>query len=178
MADVWQNIKGVISKVAPILGNAILPGVGGIAGSLIAEVLGVENDPEQINTALLSATPEQIVKLKELEYAHKEKWLALGIEQDKLFISDIQSARNREIEITKAVGERDVNLYLLAWLIVFGFFGLCGLLLFKVIPEGQNEVIYMLFGGLVAGFTTVVSYFFGSSRGSDTKTALLAKNGK
>mgnify|MGYP001608593058 CR=1 FL=1 len=174
MADIWGSIKKTVAKVAPVLGNAILPGVGGIAGTLLAEVLGVENDPEKIEVALQNATPEQLVKIKELEYAHKEKLIGFGVEQDRLYLADVQSARQREVDIVKTTGKKDINQYVLAWTIIVGFFLLCIFLLFRQIPQGQSDVIYLLFGGLESSFATVIGYFFGSSKCSAEKTALLA----
>ena len=178
MNDLWLSIRKIVAGIAPTLGNAIMPGVGGIAGTLIAEVLGVDNEPEKISNALQNITPEQTIKIKELEFNHKEKWLALAIEQDKAYLVDVQSARNREIEIVKATGKKDVNIYVLAWTIITGFFGLCGVLLFRPVPAGQSDVVYLLFGGLVSGFATVLGYFFGSSKGSNDKNILLAAKGK
>lgn len=172
--DIWGNIKGIVRTVAPVLGNAILPGVGGVAGTLIAEFLGVEDKPEAIEAALKTATPETLWRLRELEARHKENLITLGIESAKLYIQDVQSARSREVEVVKATGKVDVNLYALAWLTVTGFFVLCGLLLFKVVPEGQSNILYLLIGGLVANFTQVYNYFFGSSKSSTDKTALLS----
>lgn len=174
MNDIWLSIRKIVAGIAPTLGNAIMPGVGGIAGTLIAEVLGVDNEPEKISAALQNITPEQTIKIKELEYSHKEKWLTLAVEQDKAYLADVQSARNREIEIVKTTGKKDLNLYLLAWIIVIGFFCLCGILLFRQMPSGQNEIVYILFGGLAAGFGTVLNYFFGSSKGSNEKNTMLA----
>jgi hypothetical protein len=173
--NLWDGIKNVLVKgVAPILGNAILPGGGGVASSLLANVFGVENTPEAIEPALNNATPEQLAEIKKVEYEHKEELIKLGIEQDRLFLQDIQNARQREIEVVRATGKRDINLYVLAWTVVIGFFGLCGMLIFRTIPQGQNDIVYVLFGGLVTGFSTVLAYFFGSSKGSSDKTKLLA----
>jgi len=172
--DLWGSIKKTVAKVAPILGNAILPGVGGIAGALLAEALGVENDPEKIDIALTNATPEQIAKIKELEYAHKEKLITLGLEKDRLYLADVQSARQREISIVQATGKKDINQYILAWTIISAFSLLCSFLLFNSIPTGQSDVVYLLFGGLVSGFTTVINYFFGSSKGSADKNVMLS----
>lgn len=177
MADLWQTIKGTVGKIAPLLGNAILPGIGGIAGTLLAEALGVENNPDKIDIALQNATPEQIANIKKLEYTHKEKLIEFGIEKDRIYIQDVQNARQREIAIVQATGGRDINLYVLAWVIVGGFLSLCGILLFTPIPEGQSDVIYLLLGGLVTGFATVLGYFFGSSKGSSDKTKLLNAKG-
>ena len=71
---------------------------------------------------------------------------------------------------------KDVATYMLGSLITIGFFGLLGILIFKSIPEGNNEVLYLAIGALISAFATVVGYFYGSSAGSQAKTEML--NGK
>ena len=169
MADLWSGIKKVLAGIAPVLGNAIVPGVGGLAGTLLAGVLGVDsNDPDALNTALINATPDQIAKIKEIELTHRDEF-------ERLFLQDRQDARQREIKIVQATGKKDLNLYVLAWVVVIGFFVLCGTLMYQTIPSGQNSIILMLFGGLQSGFATVLGYFFGSSKSSADKTQLLAQ---
>ena len=65
----------------------------------------------------------------------------------------------------------------LAAVVVVGFFVLTVLLMLRDtgIHEGHKDLVFMLFGGLVSGFSMVLSYFFGSSAGSAQKTAELAK---
>jgi len=174
MSDVWDGVKNIIGKTAPLLANAIIPGSGGVASGLISNMLGVENDPIKIQDRLL-ANPDNLLKLKELETKHEERLIELSTENNKVFIQDVQNARTREIEITKSTGKKDYNLYVLAWSVIIGFFVLCWLLMKYPLPEGSNEVVFMLFGGLNAGFATVLSYFFGSSKSSSDKTKLLTK---
>jgi hypothetical protein len=71
--------------------------------------------------------------------------------------------------------DRELNLYVLAWTIIIGFFTLCGILMWKPLPQGSNEVVFMLFGALSAGFGSVVGYFFGSSKSSSDKTKMLSQ---
>ncbi len=101
------------------------------------------------------------------------------LEEIKLWFADIQGARQREMEIVKATGSKDINLYVLAWAMVAGFFALLGFLLFVPVPADQSGVVFMLFGALSSGFGSVIGYFFGSSKGSSDKTqelkALLEK---
>ena len=72
--------------------------------------------------------------------------------------------------------KKDIAMYVLAGLIVTGFFALLTLLLFRTLPEDSSGVIFMLFGALAAAFGAVVQYFFGSSKGSADKTELISKN--
>jgi hypothetical protein len=174
MADLWGTIKGIIGKVAPILGNAILPGIGGSAGAMLAEALGVENKPEVLEERLKNLSPEDMVKIKELTARHEERLLEIAAEKDRAYLTDVQSARQREVDMARATGRRDVNMYVLGWTVVGGFFGLCFALMRTQLPMGSNEVVFMLFGALSAGFSTVLGYFFGSSRGSADKNDMLA----
>ncbi|MFA5354214.1 MAG: hypothetical protein WC291_08285 [Thermodesulfovibrionales bacterium] len=179
MSDLWNVVKKGLAGVAPILGNAILPGVGGVAGSLVAQVLGVDPEPEIVSTALLNATPEQITALKQAEYTHQERLIELATENDKAYLSDVQNARQREVDITSATGERDINLYILAWVVVCGFFSLVGMLMYVTLPDRNIGPINQLFGAMAAGFGMVLAYFFGSSKGSSEKTeALMQLKGK
>jgi hypothetical protein len=68
----------------------------------------------------------------------------------------------------------------LAAVVVVGFLVLTVLLMLRDtgIHEGHKDLVFMLFGGLVSGFSMVLSYFFGSSAGSAQKTAELAKIAK
>ena len=66
-------------------------------------------------------------------------------------------------------------MYLLATVVVFGFFGVVATLFFVDVPEASENVLYMLVGTLAAEFGSIMRYFFGSSKGSSDKTAMLMK---
>ena len=70
---------------------------------------------------------------------------------------------------------KEIYMYVLASIIVIGFFVLTGILMFVTLPASSSNVVNLLFGGLVAGFATVLNYFFGSSKSSADKTAMLNK---
>ena len=65
--------------------------------------------------------------------------------------------------------------YILAALIIAGYFGTLHALLRWGIPQVNSEPIWILIGGLQIAFAAVVQYFFGSSSGSTAKDAVLAK---
>jgi len=178
----WSKVIGVVKKAAPILGTVIGGPAGGAVGglasgaiSLIASAFGVENadDPEAIYQAI-SADPDAVVKLKQIELDNKTELERIALQRDQAELVDTQNARTREIEMAKATGKRDINLYVLAWIIIGGFFGLMVVLIFKTLPDDSSGVIFMLFGALAAGFGQVMQYFFGTNRSSGQKTALLA----
>ena len=69
---------------------------------------------------------------------------------------------------------KDVYMYVLGALIVLGFILLLGLLVFQGVPAVNSDLLYLAVGALVAKFGDVVAYFFGSSKGSSDKTAIMA----
>lgn len=175
MADIWNKIKNIVGTSAPILGNAIIPGIGGAAGSLIAKALGCDpSKPENIEK-ILSADRESLLKLKELETKHEEFLLNLSYENDKMYLTDVQSARQREIEVTRSTGKINWPMYLIALVIFLGFFIVLGLLFKIPLIMANKDIIVYTVGGLQTAFITVVAYFFGSSKGSSEKNEILSK---
>ena len=173
----WKNLAATVSKAAPLLGTLIGGPAGGAAGTavkLIAGALGVKETPNAIEMELRS-NPDALLKLKEIEANNKTELERLILEQERIRLADIANARNRQTEHEKITGKTDTNLYVLAWTVVSGFFGLMGLLCFKALPEDSNGVIFMLFGALATGFGQVLQYFFGSSKSSSEKTRLMTK---
>ena len=175
MADIWGKIKSLVGASAPLLGNAIVPGIGGTAGSLIAKMLGCDpNDPKEIERQL-KADPEMALKLKKLELEHEQFLITSAQENDKMYLNDVQDARSREVEYTKATGEMNWPMYTLAGLITIGFFiTIICLFRFELIAFNKELIIYTV-GGLQSAFITVVAYFFGSSKGSSDKNKMLDK---
>ena len=171
--DLWDGVKKGLSTVAPLLANAVLPGSGGVVGSLVSGVLGCDNKPEAITTALANATPEQKVELIKIQNTHEENLVKLASENDKIYLQDVQQARDREIAIVKATGKKDYNLYILAWTVIVGFFLLVYFMMYVTLPEKNIGPVNQLFGALATGFGMVLSYFFGSSKSSKDKTAML-----
>jgi hypothetical protein len=70
---------------------------------------------------------------------------------------------------------KDLFQYILGGLIVAGFFILLYLLVNAEVPEKNQGLLNLVVGALIGSFATVVSYFFGSSKGSAEKTDLLSK---
>lgn len=175
----WKDVGQAVKKYAPVLGSVIGGPTGGAIGSaisMVAGAFGIEDEqptPEQIYQAV-QADPEASIKLRKIELDHKVELQKLALEADRMRIADIANARAREQAVVKATGKKDINLYLLAWVVVSGFFGLVALMIFRPLPENSSQVIFMLFGGLVSGFTAVLQYFFGSSKSSADKTKLIS----
>ncbi len=184
--DVGQKILSYAPEAAelaasfipggPLLGVGVkaLCGVLGVRSGdpQPAEVMQALDDPKASDTVRLAMIQFNAEKMR-LEYLEKDKKRDDEIEELKTSLADVQNARTREIEQTKATGKRDANLYVLAWVMVGGFLALITFLLFVPVPTDQSGVIFMLFGALSSGFGSVIAYFFGSSAGSKEKDSLL-----
>ena len=121
-------------------------------------------------------TDEQVAELKKFEMTNKlelEK-LALANKQEdnrhaekkvEIITADKSNARNRELEVVKTTGKKDNTITILAGVIVIGFFAGLISLVFVHLDKGSGtyELLYMMFGALIAKFGTVIDYFFGAS---------------
>lgn len=178
----WSKLTKFVSKAAPILGTAIGGPIGGLAGgaiSLITSAFGIEatDDPEAIYEAI-KADPQAVVKLKQIELENKTQLQKIALQRDEAHLKDVQNARSREIEMVKVTGKKDWSLHVLAWLIVSGFFISFILLTFTTIPTGSKDMVMLFCGALIAGFSEVRQYFFGSSAGSKQKTGIMAMSNR
>jgi hypothetical protein len=68
---------------------------------------------------------------------------------------------------------KDVLMYVLGGIVVIGFFALLYLMLYWGVPEPNKDLFNILSGALVGSFTTIVGYFYGSSKGSSEKNDLI-----
>jgi hypothetical protein len=71
---------------------------------------------------------------------------------------------------------KEIFKYTLGALIALGTFVLIGMLVWLILyhPDSPlRDVLVMSIGALIAKFSTVVDFFYGSSKGSEDKTDLL-----
>lgn len=68
---------------------------------------------------------------------------------------------------------KDIPMLVLAGTIVVGFFTLLYLLVYQSIPAENKDILNIVVGALIASFTAVVGYYFGSSKGSSDKNDIL-----
>lgn len=186
--NILKNIADKIVDYAPSVAAAITTVTGGtgaplgIALTALSSLgkafgLGDKASPEDI-LKTINADPDIALKARIADQDYSLKMRQADIEELKTQLSDVQSARQRQIEHEKTTGKSDKNLYVLSWLIISGFFVLTGALIYfsyngKTIEDGTG-VLFMLLGTLSTAFGCVIQYFFGSSKGSADKSSLLA----
>lgn len=171
----WDEIKKMIGTTAPALGTVLGGPAGGVVGGLIANALGVDEDPKEIAKALKD--PKNLEKIKELEIKNKELINNYLLEMAKVKLEDKKSAREREIELAKA-NKKNFIQPLLATIGVAAFFGMVGYLIAFGLADMSKEASFIV-GNLtgIAGAIAkdIYGYYFGSSQSSAEKTELLAK---
>ena len=90
----WDDVKGLISKAAPVVGLALGGPAGAGIGGMISSVLGVENNAASVFEALQD--PAALLKIKQLETSHKEKILAMHLAAETKQISEVNATMRAE----------------------------------------------------------------------------------
>jgi len=70
---------------------------------------------------------------------------------------------------------KELFMYVLAALMVVSILTIVAILIYVELPAANKDMLYMVIGALISAFTTVISFFFGSSKGSVDKNELLNK---
>ena len=93
-------------------------------------------------------------------------------------VADRASARQREMAAL-ASGSNDILFKTVGWGITLCFIGvIAGAVGLWEFPKESQRLFDMGFGAVVAAFTQVIGYYFGSSQGSKQKTELMKKDGE
>lgn len=165
----WQSI---VKGVAPVLGTALGGPLGGMAAKAITgALLGEENatdDLAEAEKAINNASAEDLIKIKEAEQKFALAMKNADIRLEKVHSDDRDSARKRQVKT------KDKIPGILGLLIVFGFFGLLGTMMFVDIPDENETVLNIMLGALGILTGQVGNYYFGSSSSSQKKNDMLA----
>jgi hypothetical protein len=173
------DFKGLVKKAFPFISAAAAFGgpLGMLAANAVGKAVGVANveaSPSGLAAAIAGATPEQLLQLKQAEADTQARLQQMGFthveELEKLAVEDRDSARQMQIATKSRTAP------VLAWIVVLSF-----LLVVLCVLRGWGRVEAAFAGtlvGYIAGMANqVISYYFGSSSGSDRKTELLANGG-
>lgn len=185
-----MKFTDILKKALPWIGAAATggaPALVAMAAKEVSSALGMEvkPDPEAIGEAVANATPEQMIRLREGEQAFKVRMTELGFQNEqelaRVYVGDVQDARKAH------AGDRGVFWLGISVLLTFAAvmaLALAGAyqLLTGGIQVKDVGVVAAIFGflGTVVGYVAgnaqqVVSYFFGSSRGSKEKADAMAQ---
>ena len=148
-------LKNIVGAVAPTLGTALGGPMAGMAGNMIAEVLGVPNNPKAIEKGIAEATPEQMLELKKAEQDFEVQMKELDVDVFKLETQDKQDARSKF--------NKDWTARIMGIATVGGFLGYIFLVTLQP-PEQNSEALINLVLGYLGGLASaVISFYFGAS---------------
>lgn len=162
-------IKKILRGVAPFLGNMIGGPMGGAAMSALSELLlGKPNGTEEeIERYISTANPETFARIKQLDLEYKQKMAKIGLDEKKIASLDRDSARQREIK----TGDRLPAI--LSILLTIGFFGILVIMIFYPVQKDALTTIDIMLGSMGTAWISCITYYFGSSHGSQIKTKIM-----
>lgn len=160
-----------IMKIAPGIATAVGGPFGGLAATVLKEVTGL--DEAGIEKAIAEGDPNIFLQLKKAEQEFTVKLKELDIKVEELEYADIASARARQVAM------KDHTPAILTGVALTFFFLLSATVLYNLdIVQANQAFVMFLFGAASGWVTQGMSYFLGSSKGSQRKTDILAANGK
>lgn len=176
--------RGYTMALPLLLAPLLAKGLGLVGNAALA--LGTDWIEEKTGVDLGKAnlSDEEFVRLEEFQMRHEEELLKiqqeddrLAQEYDKMFLEDVQSARNVQ---TTALAQEDIfSKRFLYWYTLFWTFAAVayiGGITFYPIPETQTRFADVILGFLLGTvIAQIINFFYGSSKGSADKNAMLQK---
>ena len=167
----WQTI---IKTVAPWIGTALGGPLGGVAVSAIGDALGLSDKTESaVKAALSGATPEQMLALKQADQQFALRMQELGFKQladmEALASGDRKDARDLQKTTRSPIPA------VLSVLVTAGYFLVLLGMMMGWLKAGDSQALLLMLGSLSTGWGVVMAFWFGTTRGSEVKTELLAQ---
>ena len=161
-------LKSLLIKFAPTLAFAVGGPFAGAATKAVLSALDLKEDASdtEIADALAIADPAAMKRLKEAEFVFKAKMKELDIDVFKLEVEDRDSARKL------AAANGGLVQALLAALVISGYTAFVIALFIK--PELENQILLAAYGTLATAFGTVLGFYFGTTKSSSEKNAIIA----
>lgn len=102
LSKIWDKVRKPLGAIAPLLGSALGPG-GSIVGTMVAEVLGVEDNPDSVAQALETVSPEKKAELLALQENNRHELQKLTLQKaisdnelDASIIGDVNETMRAE----------------------------------------------------------------------------------
>lgn len=175
-----MGFTAILRKSFPFISAAASLGgpIGTIAAGLVGKAIGADKAPpataDGISNAIANAfaDPAQRAALIQAEQQFQAQMAELGYKDAEALAAtaaeDRESARQMEIQTKSWLPGT------LAIVVTTGFFGLLAIMAFHTVPAGSEKILNVMTGSLGTAWIMVITYYFGSSAGSDRKTELLA----
>jgi len=157
-----------LKTLAPTIATCLGGPLAGMAVSAVAKAIGCEPDEVQNIISSGKLTSEQVASIQLAELELKKQAQSMNLDFAKLVAEDKKSARDMQIATKSWIPP------LMALGVTCGFFGILFGLMYGQIQHAPQ--IDIMLGSLGTAWTGIISFYFGSSAGSQAKTELLAKS--
>lgn len=165
-----KNIfKKVLGSVAPMVATAIGGPFGGLAATVLREAFGTD-DEHEIERQIAAASPDALLKLKTAEQAMEVKMRELDIDEQSLYLEDTKDARL----LAREQGTTPQMLLTALFLAIYGGLIWAFFSLDFELNDWQRGQMGILIGVVTSAVVQIVNFWFGSSKGSRDKSAMLA----
>ena len=169
-----MSFTGIIKTVAPWIGTALGGPLGGMAVEAAANALGLsDKTTDAVKSALSGATPEQMLALKKADQEFSLQMQALGFKQvtdlEAIAAGDRKDARDMQRATRSPVPA------ILSISVTVGYFGILAGMMTNVLKVSDSQALLLMLGSLSTAWGMVMAFWFGTTRGSEVKTELLAK---
>lgn len=154
-----------LKTIAPTVATALGGPLAGMAVSAVAKA--IKCDPDEVQGIISSnkLTAEQVASIQLAELELKKQAQSMNLDFAKLIAEDKKSARDMQIATKSWIPP------VMAMGVTCGFFGILFGLMYGQIQHAPQ--IDIMLGSLGTAWTGIISFYFGSSAGSQAKTELL-----
>lgn len=156
--NAWDKVKKGLAGAAPLLGTVLGGPGGGALGSLVASVLGTDDEPEAIAVAIEGASPEQLTRLKEIQLNNHAAIERLMIEQG-IVEAKSDASKIESVNATMRVETKAEDPWTRRWRPFWGymtagaFFMVIGFLCYFIVTATAAEL--MLLPAIVTAIATL-----------------------
>ena len=181
LTSIASGALQVLKTVAPTIADTLAGPFAPLVDPIMQKLFGTA-DPKKVSASLLSATPAQLLALKQADNDHAEALTKLGIDRDNLVFTDTANARSMQVAI------KDPTVSRLAWLVIGGFLIVTAAVLValfawpdraKTLLSGEAGLFFgTIFGYLSSEAKQAAAFYFGSTAGSQAKDATIADMAK
>lgn len=141
--SLWDSVTSIVGEAAPLIGTALGGPAGGAVAGLVANALGVDNEPDAILKAIES-DPEALAKIKNLEQEHERELRSMTLQAETNRLSEINQTMRAELQSD--------NAFKSSWRPLFGYgaaiawVGQIGAIIYVTMadPSNASEIIQAL----------------------------------
>jgi hypothetical protein len=162
-------LKSFLGGIAPTIASALLGPLGGVAVAGLTKVLGIDGGTVADVTKAIAdgrVTPEQVAEIRKLELQYQSDEKERGFRYSELEFKDRDSARQMQMTTNSSTPT------VLTYMVTVGFFGILGWMLADPHVIDSPPLMIML-GSLGTAWTGCISYWFGTTQGSQNKDKML-----